>query len=918
MTSIPSIYKGDINSIAELLDTSLDKGLTEEVSRQRLLLNGTNSIKKSNPNNLWRRFFEQFTNLLVILLIVAAGLSFYLGSYRDAIVLCVIIFANASIGFYQDWKSENLLSSIGHLLVEKCIVIRNGVRKEVPVTQLVKGDLVYLSEGDGVPADIRLIYTVNLFTSDFILTGESMPREKDAHAVYTEDVSLSSRDNCIYMGTTLAKGEALGLVYATGMETELGKIAGSSLQIKPEGSPLQKEINRLAFKITLITLAIGLVLFAFRIWQNDSLTVSFIFAISIAAAMVPEGLPAQISIALSLGVQRLAKRKAIVKKLSSVETLGSATVIASDKTGTITKNEMTITFCHFDGHDYKITGTGFEPKGEIFDIDSNTLNRQNLGERKIQFLSGYLASTAKLHPPDEFHTNWYAIGDPTESAFATLAIKAGYRLEEIDKDYVQKQLFPFDSVRKRISIIRSHKGKVVSCVKGSLESVLQVSTHFLKKGQIIPMDERHREHLLELAKSYAANGLRIIAMAYKDIETLKPLYTQEEVENGLVFSGFVSMMDPPNEAVKESITAAFDAHLRIIMITGDNEITAAAIADQIGMKNADGSLPEIINDTTLRNLSDQKLNLKLAQRSLIFSRVSPDEKLRIVSVLKARGDIVAVTGDGVNDTLSLKKADIGVSMGQKGSKIAQEAASMVLLDDNFSTIVFAIEEGRSIYNNIQKNVQATLSSNIAELTCVLFGIIGISFQLPVVILAIHILLIDLIGEMLPLLALSFDTPEKNLMQRKPRVQGQMVNKNIFGKIALSGLTRGSIAILVFFALFNTNTGQALQYDKAITATFVTIIITQFVHIFCMRTESFVLNKYLLNNSYLIAGLTLSALLMLLIIYLPAANQFLHTGPLTFREWQYPLGGAVVYLALYEISKILMAKSIWKKNKTRCQ
>ena len=913
MTSVKPIYKEDIQSVSNLLDSSIDKGLTEDTSHQRLLRDGTNSIKKSNPNSLWRRFFEQFTNLLVVLLIVAAGLSFYLGSYRDALVLCAIVLANASIGFYQDWKSENVLSSIGHLLVEKCIVIRDSIRKEIPVTQLVKGDLVYLSEGDGVPADIRLIHSVNLFTNDFILTGESMPKEKDAGVVYTEDVSLSSRDNCIYMGTTIAKGEATGFVYAKGMETELGKIAASSLQIKQDISPLQKEINKLAFKITLITLAIGIALFIFRLWQNDSLTVSLIFAISIAAAMVPEGLPAQISIALSLGVQRLAKRKAVVKKLSSVETLGSATVIASDKTGTITKNEMTITFCHFDDHDYKITGTGFEPKGEIFDIDSNTLNKQNLGDRKIQFLSGYLASTAKLHAPDEFHNSWYAIGDPTESAFAALASKAGYRLEEIDKDYEQKQLFPFDSVRKRMSIIRSHKDKIVSCVKGSLESVLQVSTHFLKKGQTIPINETFKEHLLELARSYAANGLRIIAIAYKDIDTHKSIYTQEEAENGLVFSGFVSMMDPPNEAVKESIVAAFAAHLRIIMITGDNEITAAAIADQIGIKNADGSLPEIINDKSLQNLSDQELNKKLAQRSLIFSRVSPEEKLRIVSLLKDRGDIVAVTGDGVNDTLSLKKADIGVAMGQKGSKIAQEAASMVLLDDNFSTIVFAIEEGRSIYNNIQKNVRATLSSNIAELTCVLFGIIGISFQLPVVILAIHILLIDLIGEMLPLLALSFDTPEKNLMQRQPRVQGQMINKNIFGSVFLSGITRGTIAILVFFAMYQTNAGQVLQHDKAVTATFITIIITQFVHIFCMRTEGFVFNKYLFNNSYLLGGLALSASLMLLIIYLPTANQYLHTGPLTLREWQYPLLGAMAYLVLYEISKMLIAKSIMRRT-----
>lgn len=905
-------YKENIESISKELDTSPERGLTDAASKERLEKYGENTILKTNKRNLWLVFFEQFTNLLVVLLIVASGLSLYLGSYRDAIVLFTIVLVNAFIGFYQDLKSENILASIGGLLVEKCVVIRDGKKMEIPVNLLVKGDLVSVSEGNGVPADIRLVHSVSLFTNDFILTGESQPKEKDANASYTDTAPIADRDNCIFMGTTIAKGEALGLVYGTGMETELGKIAGTSMQIVSEISPLQKEMNTLAYKISILTFVIGITLFVFRIWQHDTITASLVFAISIAAAMVPEGLPAQISIALSLGVQRLAKRKAIVKKLSSVETLGAATVIASDKTGTITKNEMTITFCRFDGHDYKITGTGFQPKGEIFDIDSNTLNKQNLGDRKIQFLSGYLASTAKINAPDEFHNSWYAIGDPTEAAFATLAVKAGYHLEEIDNDYKRIQLFPFDSVRKRISIICEHKGKHVSFVKGSIESVLEASTQITDKGEIKPLNDTERNYLQEIARTHAANGLRIIAIAYKDMATAKDKYEPQESETDLIFAGFVSMMDPPNEAVKEAIAAAFDAQVRVIMITGDNEITASAIADQIGIKNADGSLPEIINDKILQTISDEDLKVKLEQRSLICSRVSPEEKLRIVSLLKDRGDIVAVTGDGVNDTLSLKKADIGVAMGLKGSKIAQEAASMVLLDDNFSTIVFAIEEGRTIYNNIQKNVRATLASNLAELVCVLFGFVGVFFNLPIVILAIHILLIDLIGEMLPLIALSFDPAEKNLMLNKPRTQGQMVNRKVMMSILGSGLVRGLIAIGVFFLIYQVNQGNAIQHQKAVTGTFITIIITQFINIFSMRTDGFVLNKYLFSNTYLFGGILMSTLLMFLIIYLPFFNLYLHTGPLSLREWQYPLMGAGLYLVLYELSKGL---NLWFRKKT---
>jgi Ca2+-transporting ATPase len=894
-------YKETRESVFLQLNSS-SNGITDQEAQERIKKNGENKISKTNQRSLGLIFLDQFKNFLVLLLLIASLLSLYLGSYRDAIVLLIIVLVNACIGFYQNWKSENILASIGHLLIENCVVIRNGNRKEIPVTQLVIGDLVQLNEGDGVPADLRLVSSVSLFTNDFILTGESLPKEKNASQAIITDTALADRNNCVFMGTTIAKGEATGLVYAIGMQTELGRIANSFMQIDQDISPLQKEMDTLAFRIMIFTLIIGVLLFVFRIWQHDTLSTALVFAIGVAAAMVPEGLPAQISIALSMGVQRLAKRNAIVKKLSSVETLGAATVIASDKTGTITKNEMTINFCRFDGHDYKITGTGFKPHGELFDIEANALNKHNLGDKKIQFLSGYLASTAKINAPDEFHSTWYAMGDPTEAAFATLACKAGYQLEEIDQAYPRIQLFPFDSLRKRISIIREHHQKRIVFVKGSIESILEVCSMISEKGKLKKLESSEKEYLLEIAKSYAANGYRILATAYKDMESIKPEYTMDETESQLVFSGFVSMMDPPHEAVKPAIQAAFDAGVRLIMITGDNEITASAIADQIGMKNTDGSLPEIINDSLLKKLSDQELETKISQTTVIFSRVSPEEKLRIVTLLKNRGDVVAVTGDGVNDTLSLKKADIGISMGMKGSKIAQEASNMVLLDDNFSTIVFAIEEGRTIYHNIKKNVKATLASNLAELTCVLFGFAGVFFNFPVIILAIHILLIDLIGEMLPLLMLSFDPSEKNQMKIPPRPQGQMISSSTLLSIIASGLIRGLLAISAFFLVYYANAGASFQHEKAVTATFVTIILTQFINILCMRSKEFILEKYLFSNASLFLGIGISSLLMMCILYIPFFNQYVHTGPLSWSDWKYPGFSALIYLTGYEIIK----------------
>lgn len=790
--------KQTIDELVKQLNSHTKEGLNENEVRLALQKFGKNELKDANTRSIYRILFGQFTSPLVIILVVASGASFYLKQARDGIILLIIVVINALIGFYQEWKSENILASIKKLVVDKCTVIRQGKTIEIFAQDLVPGDIVLLSEGVGIPADIRLIESNEFATNEFVLTGESLPSAKDHLFVADKITTIAEVKNCVFMGTTVARGEAKGIVYATGSQSEIGQISTSSQKIKSSDAPIQIEIKDVATKLTIATLIIGVFLFVVRIWFNDPINVALVFAIGVAAAMVPEGLPAQISMALALAVGRLAKRNAIVKKIASAQTLGSATVIASDKTGTITKNEMTITGCYFNAMTFSVSGLGYMPKGEILNEEGTVLKKESLGDLKIFFLSGFLSSTGKINPPDSYHQGWYCIGDPTEAAFATLALKADFTLEEIEKDYPTIKSFSFDSFRKRAAIIRKHNQKNISFVKGSIESLLNVSTKIIDNNNVKELTQTHKNEILSMSAAFAANALRIIAIAYKDLDD-KENYTLEDAEQNLTFAGFVTMLDPPHPEVKTAIESVFKAHLKVFMITGDNEITAKAIAQRIGLMNPNNEFPEVINGTALQKMSDEQVCLSFNKRAVIFSRVSPDDKFRIVDLLKKQGEIVAVTGDGVNDTLSLKRADIGVAMGQSGSKVAQEAANIILLDDNFSTIVLAVKEGRTIFRNLEKTIKTNLSSNIAELSCVLAGFLGAFWGIATPIFAVQILLIDMIGEMFPLIMLTYDPPESNIMEIPPRnPQDKILTKDTMISIVFAGTTMGLMAYGAFF------------------------------------------------------------------------------------------------------------------------
>lgn len=891
-------YKQSLPDVIKQFKSNVTTGLDDKAVNFARKKFGSNILTETNSINVLKILFNQFISPLVLILLAASAVSFYLAQFRDGIILVTIVFINALIGFYQEWKSENIIASLKNLVVNKCKVIRNGKLIEIVAKGLVPGDIVKLTEGDGISADIRLVKSDNFSSNEFILTGESLPSGKDYLFNTDKTLPFAGIKNCVYMGTTVARGDATGIVYATSVQTEIGKISATSQRIKPSVAPVQIEIADVAKKLTYVTLIIGALLFIIRLIMNDSVAVALVFSVSVAAAMVPEGLPAQISMALALAVGRLAKRKAIVKKIASAQTLGSATVIASDKTGTITKNEMTINSCRFNGKTFSVSGLGYEPAGEISNEIGEVLNKDSLDDLKIFFLSGFLSSSGKINPPDKEHSSWYSIGDPTETSFATLALKAGFTLDKVEKSYPLVKTFPFDSFRKRAAIIRKHEDKTIAFVKGSLESILSASTKEILNGTVEILTEQHKKQILDSSASFSEKALRIIAIAYKDLER-KNDYTLEDAETDLTFAGFVTMFDPPHEEVKAAIESVFKAHMKMFMITGDNEVTAKAIARNIGLMNEGDKYPVIIKGEDLKATSDEQLKTVFQNRAVIFSRVSPDDKFRIVDLLMKQGEIVAVTGDGVNDTLSLKRADIGIAMGKNGSKVAQEAANMTLLDDNFSTIVVAIREGRTIFRYLEKTIKTNLASNVAELTCVLFGFVGVFAGVPIPILAMQILLVDIVGEMFPLMMLTYDLPEKNMMTDPPRnTQNKILTKSTMIGIAFSGTIMGLAAYGAFLISFFCHH----QYERAITITFISIISGQFANILSRRTYGNALGKYLFSNRYLLVAFAFSVTCIFLIVYVPVFNIYFHTFPLHFADWMLPIGAFATCISIYEIRK----------------
>jgi Ca2+-transporting ATPase len=867
---------------------SSDKGLSNEEAKRRLTQYGENQLVALARTPQWLQFLFQFKDIFVIILVVAGTVSYATGDVRGGSIMFAIVLIDASLGYYQEHKAERIMDSLRRMIESPARVYRDGELSELPLAGIVPGDILHVEEGDKIPADIRIVESLNLRTNDFSLTGESMPQDKHSRPIEKES-ALADRDNMAYLGTTVAAGNARGVVVATGMSTEVGRIAGLTQVEQKSKSPLQVEIQFIAKWITVFAIVIGAILFAVIKWQGFGLNVALIYALGIAVAVVPQALPMQITVALSNGVARLAKKNAVIKKLSSVETLGSTNVICTDKTGTLTKNEMTVKHIWFDGNEYTLSGIGYEPLELLLDVAT-------------------MASNAEIHGPDDNHPGWYPVGDPTEAALITASTKLGTRSSNEDEENPELQEFCFDSERKRMSSVRQFGDRKVLCMKGALGSVLSVSSFIHRQGKAVKLTDETVEKLNTLNAEYSKKAMRVLAFGYRELKDRVNEYEVEETEKEAILLGLMAMNDPAKEGVREAIEAAHEAHIKTFVMTGDHAITAQAVGRQIHLSPDNKEAP-VITGEELSGMDDTQLTKTMqGSTSLIFSRVSPEDKLRIVKILKASGEVVAVTGDGVNDAPALKSAHIGVAMGGIGTDVAKEASELILLDDSFSTLVFAIREGRTIYNNLKKTVVASLTTNAAELTIVLMGLVGATLSgWPIPILVVQILAIDLLAEILPLTALTFDPGSKDVMTSHPRSQNEhILNKRISLEILFLGVLMGGLAF-VNFVLFMGRTGAELTvthelYTRATTLSYTTIVSCQFANIMSRRYAfDSIFNSNFWSNKKMLGAIAISIGLILTAIYTPFSG-FFGYAPLTMTDWVYVLAGVAVFLAAHEIIK----------------
>lgn len=883
MPDTDNFYSLSQQEIFEKLNTS-EKGLSQSEAQDRLQQYGKNQLTAKKKISPLAIFLEQFKNSLILILIGAALLVFvvYYFGERDSsdlieggLILAIVLMITA-LGFIQEYKAEKAVEALKKLLAYKAKVIRDGKESEVDVTQLVPGDVVILEEGAKVPADIRVLDVSNLSTLEASLTGESTPVSKSVEKIEGE-VALGDQKNMVFSSTVIASGRGKGVVARTGDKTEIGKIASMVSEVEDSSTPLQKRLDEIGKVIGYAVLGIAAVVFIFIVFFSETAKEpllqrfldSFIAAIALAVAAIPEGLPAVVTISLALGTQRMLKRNALVRKLNSIETLGSTDVICSDKTGTLTKNEMTVQQIYYNGKTYQVTGTGYETTGE-FTVDGKNVNPSEL---KLLLTIGLACNDASLK-------DGKIIGDPTEGALLVSAAKAGVtaeieRLKEI----------PFSSVRKMMSVADEDQGKIMVYAKGAPEVVLEHCSKIIDGGKEVDLTQKEKEKVLQKVEEMSKEALRTLGFAYK--KTNKVEEDDKEMESNLTFVGLQGMIDPPREEVPDLIQQCKNSGIRVIMITGDHLATAVAIANEIGVEGKGMSGVE------LDKLSAQELE-EVVKNTNIYARVSPDFKMKIIDILKKEGHIVAMTGDGVNDAPAVKKADIGVAMGITGTDVAKEASDMVLLDDNFGTIVRAIEEGRGIFDNIRKFVNYLLSCNIGEVILV-FAAVIIFQHLPLS--AVMLLWINVVTDGLPAIALGLDPAQKNIMKLSPKkYQEQIINARLWWEMIIFGILM-TVGVLGLYAFnyFDPAEGPA----EARAAAFMAVVIFELVRLLIIRFDY---KTSLFSNLWLIVAVTASILFQVLIVYVPFLAEIFEIKHIDWFDWGYILVASFVLWLIFELMR----------------
>jgi Ca2+-transporting ATPase len=898
-------YRLKPDEVLKQLDSNA-KGLTHKEATERLGRLGGNVLQRTKRESSLTIFLRQFKNILVMMLLLSAALSIYLKDGKTATILIIIALVNSLVGYFQENKAGNLMKSLENLLVPQAKVFRDGKILEIDSTELVLGDIIYIESGDTVPADARILEEAELATNDFALTGESNPSRKFVHAI-AGDVPLGNRHNLLFMGTTVATGTGHAIVVGTGMHSELGRIASLSQATHAEPSPLQKEMNHLALRIAQGTIILAIFLTAIALKSHIDLKDAVLFGIAISAAMIPTGLVAEVNITLAQAASKLAKARALVKRLAAVETLGATNFILTDKTGTLTKNEMTVEQLMIGRVIYNVSGTGYEAIGGITRAShKKPLDAAALKELELFFATGALASNAKVDPPDEEHPNWYVVGDPTEGALITLARKAGINIDEWESEQPESKEFQFDSARKLLSSVRSRGKETVVYVKGAPENLLEHSTHIWDHGHIRKLTRADREFLLAYNEKQAKSALRNLGFGFRVLppKTAHKKPVMDEIEQDFIFLGMVSMLDPLRDAVPGAMAAARGAHVKVSIITGDYPTTAEAIARKANLSD---DITIVLGDE-LDKLADSQILQLVEHGGAVFSRVAPEDKLRIVGIVKASGHVVAVTGDGINDAPALKSANIGVAMGRTGTDVAKDAAEIVLLDDSFDALVGAIAQGRLTFQNIRKAARCALTTNSGELITVLAGLLGLAaLNIEPAITPIQILAIDIVAQMLPVTALGWDKPLANLMHEKPRdLRDHIINRRAIGGFLGFGTLAAVLAYGNYLEFFMRHHLSPMYlehtlplYQQATTLTYLTLVLCLYVYLLFERADTHgkFFTAYLWSNKQLLAAFAGSFFLIGNIIYNPWLQPYFSTQKLDVADVFSALLCAAFYMLL---------------------
>ncbi|MBI4176169.1 MAG: cation-translocating P-type ATPase [Candidatus Aenigmarchaeota archaeon] len=892
---------------------STPKGLSQPEAERRLLQYGFNELQQEKPKSKIRIFIEQFRELLVIILIAAAVISFAVGEFIDAAVIIVIVILDGILGFVQEYRAEKAIEALKKLTSPETIVIRDGKEQKILSKQLVPGDIVALEEGSRVPADLRLIEVVSLKIDESSLTGESFPVEKKPD-VFSEDTPLADRKNLAFMSSIVTFGRGKGVVIGTGMHTEIGRIAHLIQSTVDEPTPLQKKLAVFGKHLTYIILGIIAIVIALGILRGNPIIDMFIAGIALAVAAIPEGLPAIVTITLALGLQKLTKRNAIVRKLPAVETLGSVSVICSDKTGTLTKDEMTITRIYCNSQKILVTGKGYETHGSFYQ-DKKIMDAANDRQLRMLLSYGTLCNNAKLDGST-------LIGDPTEGAIVVAASKAGITRELIESQYPRIGEVPFSSERKMMTTVHKSGKSFLVCSKGAPEIMLEKCDRIYDSGKVQKLTPALTKKMLDLNLEMTGRALRVLAVTYNETPE-RP----KEPEEGLIFLGLVGMIDPPREGVKEEIARCREAGIKAVMITGDHKNTAVAVAKQIGMIQ-DGS-DSVLTGAELEKISEDEL-VKMVEDIHVYARVNPEQKVKILSAFKKRNHIVAMTGDGVNDAPALKRADIGVAMGIKGTDVAKEASDMVLADDNFASIVAAVEGGRHIYDNINKFIRYLLTSNTGE---VLIIFLGMLLGMPLPLVAIQLLWVNLVTDGLPALALGVDPAGRDIMKRPPRnPKEHILSRDMaIAIVMIAGMMAAGVLWIFYTTLvdqgwtpgtpiFLSGPNQSPDwlihaYKYALTMSFTAVVVFEMFNVFNHRNlkGTLIAAGGPLANRKLVLAVLISFGLQLIVIYIPALDAIFETVELSLNDWIKILSVSFAALVVFQMKQFITSRKRSKSS-----